>query len=108
MRYETVQIKNIETDGPRAGRFSFSFEPTVSGLTDSITASGLVRPPVLSSEGTTFDVVCGFKRVLACKELGWSAIDALVFDAADISDERCLWFSLIDNDCPGRLCLPHL
>ncbi|NQU08459.1 MAG: ParB N-terminal domain-containing protein [Candidatus Abyssubacteria bacterium] len=103
MKYETVQLEDIPTEGPGAANFSFSFEPEIGELASSIETVGLVRPPLLRKSGKKFDVVCGLKRVLACKSLGLAEIAALVCGADELSDEKCLWHSLIDNDCPGRL-----
>lgn len=103
MRFEKVSLSEIPTDVPDAGKFSFSFEPEVGALANSIRDVGLVRPPLLRSEDGKLQVVCGLRRVLACKSLGWSEIDAFVYEAGELSDEKCLRLSLVDNDSPGRL-----
>ena len=105
MKYQTIRVGDIALDGPAAGRFSFSFEPDIDELAESIKDVGLVRPPILRRNGDGLEAVCGFRRMLACRRLGWDEIDALVCDAADVSDERCLRLSLIDNDSPGRLSI---
>jgi len=103
MRYETVELSRVPTDGPDAARFSFSFEPEVGDLANSIKENGLIRPPLLRSGRDGLGIVCGLRRVLACKSLGWSEIGALVCEADELSDEKCLWASLLDNDAPSRL-----
>ena len=103
MRYEKIGLDKIPTEDPNAIRFSFSFEPRFDELADSLKSVGLIRPPILRSEENKLEVVCGLRRVLACKSLGWNAIDALICDAGEFSDERCLRLSLLDDDCSGRL-----
>ena len=107
MKFEKISLSEIATDGPGAARFSFSFEPEVGHLEDSIKEIGLARPPILrSADGGLqgkFQVVCGLRRALACKSLGWSEIDAFVYEAGELSDEKGLRLSLADNDAPGRL-----
>ncbi len=103
MRYQAVRLGDVLTDGPGAGGFSFSFEPDIDELSKSINECGLVRPPLLRKKGAALEVVCGFRRVLACKSLGLSEIEALVCESDELSREKCLWISLIDNDPPGRL-----
>jgi ParB/RepB/Spo0J family partition protein len=98
-----VRLTDILTEGPGAGRFSFSFEPDIGGLARSIKEIGLVNPPILRDTGGGFEVVCGFKRVLACISLGSGEIDARAYGKDEIADAQCLWFSLIDNAQPGRL-----
>lgn len=101
MKHMKVQLKDIMTEGPDAGRFSFSFESDVAKLADSIKEVGLVNPPILRSGNDQLDVVCGFKRVLACKSLGVFEIDTMIYKTDELPDEKCLWFSLIDNARPG-------
>ncbi|UCD58090.1 MAG: ParB N-terminal domain-containing protein, partial [Candidatus Hydrogenedentota bacterium] len=107
MRYGLVRTVDILTEDPAAGlgagRFSFSFKPEIGELANSIRAVGLVNPPLLRGRGGGFEVVCGFKRVLACKSLGLAEIAALMYEEDELPDEKCLWFSLIDNACPGRM-----
>lgn len=103
MKYEKISLDRILTEDPNATRFSFSFEPRFDELADSINSVGLVRPPILRSEENKLEVVCGLRRVIACKSLGWNDIEALICDAEEFSDERCLRLSLLDDDCSGRL-----
>jgi ParB/RepB/Spo0J family partition protein len=103
MRYEKISLSEITTDGPDAARFSFSFEPEVGELAESIKEVGLARPPILRRLDDGFEVVCGLRRALACKSLGWSEVDVFVYDYAELSNEKGLRLSLADNDVPGRL-----
>jgi ParB family chromosome partitioning protein len=103
MRYQKIGLDKIPTEGPGDARFSFSFEPSIEGLANSIKSIGLVRPPILRNDENRLEIVCGLRRVLACKSLGWNDIEALVCEADEFPDERCLRLSLLDNDAPGRL-----
>jgi ParB family chromosome partitioning protein len=103
MRHTKLRIDDILTEGVDTGSFSFAFEPAIGELVDSIKKVGLVNPPTLRQGKKGIEVVCGFKRVLACKSMGLSEIDARVYEEGELSDEQCLWFSLIDNAQPGHL-----
>ncbi len=103
MKHTTVRIGDILTEGPDAGRFSFAFEPETGELANSIKDMGLINPPTLRKKENALDVVCGFRRVLACKQIGMTEIDARVYEPDELSDERCLRISLIDNGGPGRM-----
>lgn len=103
MNYEQVRVADILTEGPQAGRFSFSFEPDIFELARSIETNGLVNPPTVRRGAGSFDVVRGFRRVLACKRNGFLEISALVYEADELSDEKCLWQSLIDGQWAGRM-----
>ena len=103
MKYMTVRIGDILMEGPDAGRFSFAFEPETGELADSIKEMGLINPPTLRENESAFEVVCGFRRVLACKQIGMTEIDVRVYEPDELSDERCLWINLIDNGEPCRM-----
>ncbi len=103
MTYEQVFLDNVVTEGPEAGKFSFSFDPGIDELAHSIQMRGIARPPILRETANGYQVVCGHKRVLACVTLGMKKIGALICRKEAFSDERCLWLSLLDNDCPARL-----
>jgi len=103
MKYTTVKMGTILTEGPDAGRFSFAFEPETGELANSIKDMGLINPPTLRKNKNALEVVCGFRRMLACKRIGMTEIDARVYEPDELSEEKCLWFSLIDNRGPGRI-----
>lgn len=103
MKFAIVKIADILTEGPTAGKFSFCFEPDIDEIADSIKAVGLINPPTLRRDGDVFDVVCGFRRALACRNLGWEETDALVYEHEELSDEKALWFNLTDNAGKGMM-----
>jgi ParB family chromosome partitioning protein len=71
-------------------------------LSASIRNIGLLTPPVLlqkpggSSSGGSYSIVCGFRRIAACRSLGWQAIDARVV-IADSTDPALTLLSIADN-----------
>jgi ParB family chromosome partitioning protein len=50
----------------------------LTSLMESMTKFGLLNPITISDE---FELLAGFRRYTAAKELGWSEIDAHVVDA---------------------------
>lgn len=63
-------------------------------LKDSIRSVGLLQPIIVRPAGDLFEVVVGQRRFLACKELGWKEIPAVV---REMSDKEALELSLTEN-----------
>ena len=51
-------------------------------LQDSIIALGLLHPPMLIEHSSGHKIVCGFRRIAACRQLGWKSITARIHSAA--------------------------
>jgi ParB family chromosome partitioning protein len=52
----------------------------VSLLKKSIAEVGLLNPIIINEEK---ELLSGFRRLLACRELGWEDIEAIIFKTAD-------------------------
>ena len=63
-------------------------------LAASIRAHGLLHPIVVRPAGRDFEVVCGQRRLDACRSLGWGEIPALV---RTIDDRHALEAALAEN-----------
>ncbi len=50
-------------------------------LLDTIQAIGLLHPPVLIEDSSGYRIVCGFRRIAACRQLGWKRIAARIYKA---------------------------
>jgi len=57
----------------------------VSELEHSIREKGLIQPIVVRRSGDKFQVICGHRRLQACRNLGWKSIPALLVEASDKS-----------------------
>ena len=68
----------------------------IQDLADSIRENGLLNPvTVRRNADGAFDVIAGQRRLLACRELGWRTISAIVRD--DMDDEGARVASLVEN-----------
>jgi ParB family chromosome partitioning protein len=103
MNFSHVAIGRIISEGPNAGKFSFAFEPNIAALAESIKTMGLINPPLLREAGERLEIVCGHRRIMACKQLQFEKIPAFLYAHDELPDEKCLWLSLIDNEWSGRL-----
>ncbi len=64
-------------------RFRTSHFADLGSLIRSINKVGLVNPPLVLKEGRGYVPVSGWKRVLACRQLGLKEISALVIERKD-------------------------
>ena len=75
-----------------------TFEPELARLRCSIKTIGVVEPIHLrhTADGS-YQIVCGYKRVLACQELNRQTVPALIFEHNDLSPIQAFLHNLHDN-----------
>ncbi len=92
MHLESVPLTKIDLDSPEWQQYVFTY-PTVPGsILDSVRAVGLQQPIVVAPAARGYKLVIGVKRALACRQLEWKEIPAIVL--RDKSEEELLWYSL--------------
>jgi hypothetical protein len=100
MRYKagTARIAQIETDNDT---FRITTREDPEPLAASIRTAGLINPPVLLPESeNTFTIICGFRRINACRHLGWEQLAAR-FLPPDSTRAQCVLVAIADN-CSAR------
>lgn len=65
-------------------------------LAPSISAIGLLQPPVLIKKGLEYTVVCGFRRIAACETQNIASIPARIL-YSDVSKIACARIAISDN-----------
>ena len=73
-------------------------------LINSINQVGLINPPLLIEKGSVFTIICGFRRIEACRYLGWAALEAKILDSAT-SRLQCAKIAIADNGLQRQLNL---
>ena len=78
---DTVRYHAISMDDIDAGDLTYRIttRSDVEDLLGSIQKIGLIQPPVLAG-GSGHAIVCGFRRIAACRKLGWTRITARVLE----------------------------
>ncbi|MCI0696411.1 ParB N-terminal domain-containing protein [candidate division KSB1 bacterium] len=92
MRIENIAIAEIDLTSPVWDDFVFTYPLDPGPLVESIRAVELQQPIVVAELDEKYKIVIGVRRLLACKELGWKKIPALV--RRNESREQLLWLSL--------------
>ena len=60
------------------------FDNSSGGIKESIAKLGLLEPIVLNQD---FELLCGLRRLQACKELGWEKINCVIIQTANELDK---------------------
>jgi ParB family chromosome partitioning protein len=91
--YQTVPLSQINS---QIETFRITTREDVAELLVSIQHDGLISPPLLTLNNGSYTIVCGFRRVAACRKLGWHAISAGILEP-DKGDLDCLRVAIADN-----------
>ncbi|RKY39623.1 MAG: hypothetical protein DRP75_01550 [Candidatus Omnitrophota bacterium] len=92
------QIHHLEIEQIKVSRYQprEDFNPErLRELVDSIREQGVIEPIIVVKKEDGYHLICGERRLRACKTLGWKTIPAIV--KKDVSDKEILQISLIEN-----------
>lgn len=92
MKMKKIRLEAIDLEDDR---FRTSYFLPLGRLTQSIQKVGLLSPPRLRAGIKGWVILAGWKRILACRELGLSTIPALVVTKGD--DLSCFIEALEEN-----------
>ena len=92
-RNKAVPLERIET-GDR--NFQITTRSDGDELRRSIDEVGLLSAPYLLENKGSCQIISGFRRIAACRELGWRLIDARVLDPST-SRLECVKIAISDN-----------
>jgi ParB-like chromosome segregation protein Spo0J len=89
-----IYLKNIDRDDTL---FLLSYGYNLGPLKNSINQIGLINPPrVRQKSDTTYQIICGYKRVHALRELGVASTPCTLVSPAT-GDEESFLMSFYDN-----------
>lgn len=89
---------NLDVDA----RFRIRFGPVPGRLVQSIREAGILDPPLVV-EGDPCDVVCGFRRLGAARQLGHRVVSVRVLTEKECPAERALRMAIEHNTWSGPL-----
>ena len=85
-----------------------SFRITNQINTDHLMASidhvGMLNLPLLIEKKFGYKIVCGFRRIEACRELGWTDVEVRLLDS-DTKRLECIKYAITDNSLQRPLNL---
>jgi ParB family chromosome partitioning protein len=89
----TVKLSNVNLKDPT---FRITTRTDVEDLIDSIRHLGLLHPPVLKKNSLGYIIISGFRRIAACRDLGWTEIPAKILDSS-LDMLKCAKFAIAEN-----------
>jgi ParB-like chromosome segregation protein Spo0J len=94
-----LQDVALEKVNLTADKFRITFRGSLDALTASVKRIGVINPPLLmeSGEAERFIVICGYRRLLACRTLSVSRVRAWVYRRGEIDDLGAFLTNLFDN-----------
>ena len=101
---ESLQLIPLSDIDPENGRFRITTRRDHGDLQSSIRRLGLLSAPLVLRRPSGFSLVSGFRRVAACRSLGWERIRAGVL-ASDASLYACACRAVGDNSTQRPLNL---
>jgi ParB family transcriptional regulator, chromosome partitioning protein len=84
--------------------FQVTTEADIGTLAASISRLGVMHPPVLLAVDSDYSVVCGFRRIAACKFLGLSSICARLLSPGT-NKQTCVQLAIAENSMQRPLNL---
>ena len=92
MKIESIPVKDIDMSSPGWDEYIFTYPVAAGPVKDSIESVGLQQPIIVAKQKEQYRIVVGIRRLLACKELDWQEIPAIV--CLHGQTEELLWLSL--------------
>jgi hypothetical protein len=77
--------------------FRMSFCPDLGALKTSMGEIGLINPIILRGRGERFQIVSGYRRVLAAQSLKWEGIKAILYTSDELSHSDGFLLSFYEN-----------
>jgi len=88
-------------------RFRITTKTEIHELVESIQQLGLIHPPILKRCASEYIIISGFRRITACRHLGWVEIPARIL-SSEISDKTCTQYAIADNTLQRPLNLVEI
>lgn len=92
-RKKVVNLSQIDSNDDA---FRITTEKQVDDLMHSINHVGIMHLPLLLEKEATYTIVCGFRRIEACRRLNWSKLEAMVLES-DTIRLKCIKYAITDN-----------
>jgi ParB family chromosome partitioning protein len=96
-----VSLSAIDSEN---GTFRITTNREVADLVSAFERVGLTNPPVLLTKDDGYLVVCGFRRIAAARDIGWTTIPARILPP-DTDPVSCALFTISENSIERSLNL---
>ncbi|MCK4860164.1 MAG: ParB N-terminal domain-containing protein, partial [Candidatus Omnitrophica bacterium] len=84
--------------------FRITTQINIDHLMASIDNVGVLNLPLLIEKNSGYKIVCGFRRIEACRRLGWTDVEVRILDS-DTKRLECIKYAIADNSLQRPLNL---
>ena len=84
--------------------FRITTQINVDHLMNSIDYAGMLNLPLLIEEKTGYKIVCGYRRIEACRRLNWAEVEVRILES-DTKKLECITYAIMDNSLQRHLNL---
>jgi ParB family chromosome partitioning protein len=84
--------------------FRITTQINIDHLMASVDNVGVLNLPLLIEKKSGYKIVCGFRRIEACRRLGWTDVEARILDS-DTKRLECITYAIVDNSLQRPLNL---
>ena len=91
--YQTISLDDVDAEDLT---FRITTCSEIEDLLGSIQKIGLIQPPVVAANPAGYTIVCGFRRIAACRKLGWIRITARILKKT-VDPFKTALISIADN-----------
>jgi ParB family chromosome partitioning protein len=98
---QSIQISAVDSEDDT---FRITTKTEVDDLIYSIQSLGLINPPILKKKSSEYIIVSGFRRIAACRNLGWKNVPARKLDSL-VADRTCAQYAIAENTLQRELNL---
>jgi ParB family chromosome partitioning protein len=101
---QSIPLSAINSEN---NRFRITTKAEIHELVESIQQLGLIHPPILKRHASEYVIISGFRRITACRHLGWVEIPARIL-SSEMGDEICAQYAIADNTLQRPLNLVEI
>ena len=103
MRFKQKNVKLSLIDS-NDDSFRITTQRNIDHLMASIDYVGMLNLPLLIEKKSGYKIVCGFRRIKACRRLNWTNVEARILDS-DTKSFECTTYAIVDNSLQRPLNL---
>jgi len=103
MRFKQ-KIAKLSLIDSKDDSFRITTQINVDHLMDSINHVGMLNLPLLVEKETGYKIVCGFRRIEACRRLNRADVEARILES-DTKKLECITYAITDNSLQRPLNL---
>lgn len=103
MRFKQ-KIAKLSLIDSKDDSFRITTQLNVDDLVDSIHRVGILNLPLLVEKETGYKIVCGFRRIEACRRLNWADVEVRMLES-DTKQLDCVTYAIMDNSLQRPLNL---